>query len=92
MHDVRTLAVHDGSYPSRMRDEDHWPYWWLDDSREAYRRVMADLIAHGAQGIILGCTEIALLVDQRDSTVPLFDTTSIHARKAAEKALLTSDR
>ncbi|GLQ47919.1 racemase [Dyella lipolytica] len=63
----------------------------LDDSREAYRRVMADLIARGAQAIILGCTEIALLVDQRDSAVPLFDTTSIHARKAAEIALLTAD-
>lgn len=63
----------------------------LDDSREAYRRVMADLIAQGAQAIILGCTEIALLVDQRDSAVPLFDTTSIHARKAAERALINSD-
>jgi aspartate racemase len=59
----------------------------LPDSRVQYRRVMADLAAQGAQAIILGCTEIALLVDQRDSTVPLFDTTGIHARKAAELAL-----
>lgn len=57
------------------------------DSRIQYRRVMADLAAQGAQAIILGCTEITLLVDQGDATVPLFDTTTIHARKAAELAL-----
>lgn len=59
----------------------------VPDSRVAYRRIMADLAAQGAQAIILGCTEITLLVDQRDSPVPLFDTTGIHARKAAEWAL-----
>ena len=58
-----------------------------DESRAEYRRVMADLIGQGAEGIILGCTEISLLVDQRDASVPLFDTTRIHARKAAERAL-----
>jgi aspartate racemase len=58
-----------------------------DESRTEYRRVMADLIGQGAEGIILGCTEISLLVDQRDAAVPLFDTTRIHARKAAERAL-----
>ena len=58
-----------------------------NDSREAYRRIMADLVEQGAQAIILGCTEIALLVDQNDASVPLFDTTAIHARKAAEMAL-----
>ena len=60
----------------------------IDESRTQYRRVMADLIRQGAEAIILGCTEIVLLVEQRDSSVPLFDTTSIHARKAAERALL----
>jgi aspartate racemase len=59
----------------------------VDESRSEYRRVMADLIRQGAQAIILGCTEISLLVDQRDSAVPLFDTTRIHARMAAEWAL-----
>ena len=59
----------------------------IDESRTEYRRVMANLIGQGAEAIILGCTEISLLVDQRDSSVPLFDTTSIHARKAAEWAL-----
>ena len=56
-------------------------------SRAEYRRVMADLISQGAQAIILGCTEISLLVDQQDAAVPLFDTTAIHARAAAEWAM-----
>ena len=56
-------------------------------SRAEYRRVMAGLVARGAEAIILGCTEICLLVDASDASVPLFDTTSIHARKAAEWAL-----
>jgi aspartate racemase len=59
----------------------------VDASRGEYRRVMDDLVRQGAQAIILGCTEITLLVQPSDSTVPLFDTTSIHARKAAEWAL-----
>ena len=59
----------------------------LTESRDEYRRVMADLVAQGAQAIILGCTEISLLVDQRDASVPLFDTTYLHARGAAEWAL-----
>ncbi len=56
-------------------------------SRSEYRRIMAHLVEQGATAIILGCTEISLLVDQQDSAVPLFDTTAIHARAAAEAAL-----
>ncbi len=48
---------------------------------------MAHLVSKGAQGIILGCTEIGLLVGDGDCTVPLFDTTRIHAIAAVEKAL-----
>ncbi|MBC7956665.1 MAG: aspartate/glutamate racemase family protein [Cytophagales bacterium] len=59
----------------------------LPASRSEYRRVMAELASQGAQAIILGCTEISLLVDQTDSALPLFDTTAIHARAAAERAL-----
>jgi aspartate racemase len=59
----------------------------VDASREAYRQIMAKLVAQGAQAIILGCTEIAMLVGPGDATVPLFDTTQIHARSAAERAL-----
>ena len=58
-----------------------------DDSREAYRRIIEDLVARGAEAIILGCTEISMLVGPEDSTVPIFDTTEIHARKAADWAL-----
>ena len=58
------------------------------ESRAEYQAVMRSLVSEGAQAIILGCTEISLLVDQRDSMVPLFDTTAIHARAAAEEALL----
>ena len=57
------------------------------ESRAEYRRVMATLATQGAQAIILGCTEISLLVNQQDSPVPLFDTTAIHAEAAVEVAL-----
>lgn len=56
-------------------------------SRNEYQRIMGWLASQGAQAIILGCTEISLLVNQQDSAVPLFDTTAIHARMAAEEAL-----
>jgi aspartate racemase len=58
-----------------------------DTSRAEYRRIIQRLADQGAQGVILGCTEISMLVGASDSPVPLFDTTSIHARKAAEYAL-----
>lgn len=61
------------------------------DSRAAYRAIIADLAARGAQAVILGCTEIGLLVGASDSTVPLFDTTSIHAEYAADWALAASE-
>jgi aspartate racemase len=57
------------------------------DSRTAYHRIIQHLVADGAQGVILGCTEISLLVDPLDAPVRLFDTTNLHARKAAEWAL-----
>lgn len=57
------------------------------ESRVEYRRVMKDLASQGVQSIILGCTEISLLVDAQDSPLPLFDTTAIHARAAALEAL-----
>jgi len=57
------------------------------ESRQAYREIIARLIARGAQAIILGCTEIMLLVSDEDSAVPLFDTTTIHALAAVDWAL-----
>ncbi|MDE1893945.1 MAG: aspartate/glutamate racemase family protein [Pseudomonadota bacterium] len=59
----------------------------LAGSRDDYRRVMAALVAQGAEGIILGCTELALLVDAGDAAVPLFDTTELHAQAAVDWAL-----
>ncbi|WP_309893122.1 aspartate/glutamate racemase family protein [Archangium sp.] len=56
-------------------------------SREQYKRIMDGLVRRGAQGIILGCTEITLLVKPEDASVPVFDTTRIHAVKAAEHCL-----
>jgi aspartate racemase len=61
-----------------------------EDSRAAYRDVIARLVAAGAEAIILGCTEIMLLVRSEDSAVPLFDTTTLHALAAVEWALRTA--
>jgi aspartate racemase len=58
-----------------------------DASREEYRRVMAALVERGAEGILLGCTEIDLLVGPSDASVPVFDTTALHARAAVDLAL-----
>lgn len=57
------------------------------ESRERYREVIAALVDRGAEGILLGCTEIDLLVGQSDSPVPVFDTTRIHVERAVELAL-----
>ncbi|MFC3419228.1 aspartate/glutamate racemase family protein [Salinicoccus hispanicus] len=59
----------------------------LQPSREYYRQVIENLIEAGAEGIILGCTEIGLLIKPEDSTVPLFDTAYIHAVEAVNTAL-----
>jgi aspartate racemase len=56
-------------------------------SKVEYQRIIESLIRQGAEGIILGCTEIGLLIKNEDSRVPLFDTTSIHALAAVEMAL-----
>ena len=52
-------------------------------SRKEYLRIIGELAEQGAQGVILGCTEIGLLVSQENTSVPLFDTTLIHGRQAA---------
>lgn len=80
--------------PSADRDEIHRVIYaelcqgrFEDASRREFRRVMADLVARGVGGIILGCTEIGLLVDAGDAAVPQFDTTRLHALAAVEAAL-----
>jgi aspartate racemase len=62
----------------------------LAKSRAAYREVIARLVAQGAQAIILGCTEIMLLISDEDSAVPLFDTTTLHAMAAVDRALASA--
>ena len=59
----------------------------LDESSEEYRRIIKNLVQRGVEGIILGCTEISMLIGQKDSPVPLFDTTRIHAQKAVDWAI-----
>lgn len=88
-HGIETLVP-----PPAQRDEVHRVIYEElcrgrvePTSREAYRRIMADLVANGAQGLILGCTEIGLLVGADDASVPLFDTTALHAQAAVDFAL-----
>ena len=59
-----------------------------EDSRAEYLRVIESLQQRGAQGILLGCTELGLIVSSADVSLPLFDTTEIHAKKALELALM----
>ncbi|MGX4201775.1 aspartate/glutamate racemase family protein [Bacillus sp. JK74] len=59
-------------------------------SKNIYKKIINNLVDRGAEGIILGCTEIGLLVKAEDSKVPLFDTTLIHAQKAVNKSLSIS--
>lgn len=61
----------------------------FEKSRISYREIIARLIGQGAEAVVLGCTEIMLLVSAKDSTVPLFDTTTIHAIAAVDRALAT---
>jgi aspartate racemase len=60
-----------------------------EDSREAHRRVIGDLVERGAEGILLGCTELDLLIGPKDAPVPVFDTTRLHAERAVDLALAT---
>jgi aspartate racemase len=62
-----------------------------DSSRSAYRSVIANFVARGAQCILLGCTEIGLLIGASDADVPIFDTTVVHAQRAVELALAPTD-
>ncbi|MGW6532699.1 aspartate/glutamate racemase family protein [Streptomyces venezuelae] len=61
-----------------------------EESRAAYQEVIHSLIDGGAQGVILGCTEIELLIGQEHSPVPVFPTTRLHAEAAVDAALVTS--
>lgn len=58
---------------------------FLDSSRRQYLQIINDLHRRGAEGVILGCTEIGMLIHQRDTSVPLYDTTAIHAAAAIDR-------
>jgi aspartate racemase len=59
----------------------------VDSSRAALRRIAADLVEDGAEGVILGCTEVMMLLGQPDVPAPIFDTTALHAAAAVDRAL-----
>ncbi|MFB6299304.1 MAG: aspartate/glutamate racemase family protein [Halobacteriales archaeon] len=59
-----------------------------EESRTAYLRIIDDLVDNGAEGLVLGCTEIELLIEQNDRpTLPMFDTTALHVERAVERSL-----
>jgi len=58
-----------------------------EESKQMYKIIIENLQKNGAEGVILGCTEIPLLIKQKDSEIPVFDTSTIHAKKAVEFAL-----
>lgn len=59
----------------------------VEESRNQFQQIIHDLNGRGVEGVILGCTEISLLINQEDSPLPLFDTTAIHAQAAVDFAL-----
>lgn len=73
--------VHNCIYKELVRGK------FLYSSKQEFKRIINDLEAKGAQGVILGCTEIPLLIQQDDVKIPVFDTTSIHVDAALKQAL-----
>ncbi|EKO3871141.1 aspartate/glutamate racemase family protein [Vibrio harveyi] len=73
--------VHDVIYNELCKGEVH------DDSRQHYLTIIEKLVEQGAEAVMLGCTEIAMLVESQHTDVKLYDTTEIHAKAAVEKAL-----
>jgi len=57
------------------------------ETKQNYVSIVKDLVGHGAEGIILGCTEIPMLISQEDFSIPIFDTTKIHSQAIVEYAL-----
>ncbi len=57
------------------------------DTKQNYISIVNDLVKRGAEGVILGCTEIPMLISQKDFSIPIFDTTKIHSRAIVEYAL-----
>lgn len=85
--EVITPCAEDGAAVHRIIYEELCLGQVLPESRAVYQKVMTRLTEKGAQAIILGCTEISLLVGPSDAAIPLYDTTAIHALAAADEAL-----
>ena len=81
-HEAQRDEVHRVIYEELCRGE------IIPESRSSYLDIVASLSGRGAQAVILGCTEIGLLIRQADTEVPLYDTTEIHAAQAVEMALM----
>lgn len=79
--------AHDAEYVNRVIYEELCLGINREESRREYMRIIKDLANEGAEGVILGCTEIGLLIKQQDSCIPVFDTTQIHGVKAALSAI-----
>ena len=84
---VITPSGADADEANRIIFEEFTRGQFLTSARTHFRRVMTALIAQGAQGIILGCTELPLLLKSEDSSVPQFDTTALHAMAVVDYAL-----
>jgi aspartate racemase len=79
--EIDRVAIHDCIYQELVRGI------FSDKSRELFKRIIGELESKGAQGVILGCTEIPLLIKQEDVSIPVFDTTAIHVKSALKMAL-----
>ena len=85
--DVIVPQGEDAAEASRVIYEELVRGKFLESSRARYRAIIAKLVAEGAEGIILGCTELPLLLKPEDCAVPMFDTTALHTSAAVDFAL-----
>ncbi len=85
--DVRVPGPEDRALVHRVIYEELCVGVVRDEARDEYRRIIAQLVDEGAEAVLLGCTEIDLLIGPEDSPAPLFDTTWLHAERAVDLAL-----
>jgi aspartate racemase len=85
-HECQRKIVHNTIYNELVKGDVH------AQSRENFKDIIQSLSERGAEGVILGCTEIMLLIKQNDTDLPLFDTTTLHAVHAAKMAMKPSCR
>jgi len=88
-HGIETItpSMEDQDYIVRVIFEELSIGKLVEESRKGYLDIMDKLVAQGAEGIVLGCTEIPLLIRQEDTEVKVFDTATVHAEKALQYAI-----